>query len=47
MLDKHVPRIIAYLIERDMLFLCRSSFPIQSIHETTILEGAVMEILLV
>ena len=44
MLDLHVPKIIASLIERVMLFLYPSSFPIHSIQETPILEGVIMEI---
>ena len=44
MLDLHVPKIIAYLIERVVLFLYPSSFPIHSIQETSILEGVIMEI---
>ena len=44
MLDLHVPKIIAYLIDSVMLFLYSCSFPIQSIQETSILEGVVMEI---
>ena len=43
MLDLHVPKIIAYLIERVVLFLYSSSFPIHSIQETLILEGVIME----
>ena len=39
-----VPKIIAYLIERVVLFFYPSSFPIHSIQETSILEGVVMEI---
>ena len=38
------PKIIAYLIERNVLFLYPSSFPIHSIQETLILEGVIMEI---
>ena len=44
MLDLHVPKIIAYLTERVVLFLYPSSIPIHSIQETSILEGAFMEI---
>ena len=44
MLDLHVLKIIAYLIERVVLFLYPSSFPIHSIQETSILEGVFMEI---
>ena len=44
MLDLHVPNIIAYLIERVLLFLCPSFFAIHSIKETSILEGVIMEI---
>ena len=44
MLDLHVPKISAYLIERLLLFLHPSSFPIHSIQETSILEGVFMEI---
>ena len=43
MLDLHVPKIIAYLIEYVVLFLYPSSFPIHSIQETSILEGVIME----
>ena len=39
-----VPKVIAYLIERVVLFFYPSSFPIHSIQETSILEGVVMEI---
>ena len=45
MLDLNVPKIIAYLIERVVLFLYPSSFPIHSIQETSILEGFFIEIL--
>ena len=44
MLDLHVPKIIAYLIEHVVLFLYPSSFPVHSIQETSILEGVFMEI---
>ena len=44
MLDLNVVKIIAYLIERVVLFLYPSSFPIHSIRETSILEGVIMEI---
>ena len=44
MLDLNVVKIIAYLIERVVLFLYPSSFPIHSIQETSILEGVIMEI---
>ena len=44
MLDLHVPKIIAYLIDSVVLFLHSSSFSIQSIQEISILEGVVMEI---
>ena len=44
MLDLHVPKIIAYLIERIVLFLYPSSFPIHSIQETSVLEGVIMKI---
>ena len=44
MLDLHVPKIIAYLIERVVLFLYPSSFPIHSIQETSIFEGVFIEI---
>ena len=46
MLDLHVPKIIAYLIERIVLFLYPSSFPIHSIQETSVLEGVIMKIYL-
>ena len=45
MLDLHVPKIIAYLIKRFILFLYPSSFPIHSIQETSILERVITEIL--
>ena len=44
MFDLHVPKIIAYLIRRVVLFLYHSSFLIHSIQETSILEGVIMEI---
>ena len=44
MLDLHVPKIIAYLIKRVMLFLYPASFLIHSIQETSILEGVIIEI---
>ena len=44
MLDLHVPKITAYFIERAVLFLDSSSFPIRSIQETSILEEVIMEI---
>ena len=44
MLDLHLPKIIGYLIERVVLFLYPSFFPIQSIQETSILEGVIMKI---
>ena len=44
MLELHVPKIIAYLIERVVLLLYPSSFPIHSFQETSILEGAFREI---
>ena len=44
MLDLHVPKVIAYLIERVVLFLYPSSFPIHSIEEISVLEGVFMEI---
>ena len=44
MLDLHVPKIIAYLIERVVLFLYPSPFTTQSIQETSILEGFFMEV---
>ena len=44
MLDLHVPKIIAYLVERVLLFLYLSSFPIHSIQETSMLEGVIMQI---
>ena len=39
MLDLYVLKIIAYLIERVVLFLYPSSFPIHSIRKTSILEA--------
>ena len=44
MLDLHVPKIIAYLIELVVLLFDPSSFSINSIQETSILEGGIMEI---
>ena len=44
MFELHVPTIIAYLIERVVLFLYSSSFPIHSIQEAPIFEGVIMEI---
>ena len=44
MLELHVPKIIAYLIERVALFLYLSSISIRSIQQTSILEGVVTEI---
>ena len=44
MLDLHDPKIVAFLIERVLLFLYTSSFPIHSIQETSILEGVIIEI---
>ena len=44
MLDLYVLKIIAYLIERVVLFLYPSSFPTHSIQETSILEGVFMEL---
>ena len=44
MLDLHVPKTTAYLIERVVLFLCPSSFLTQSIQERLILEGVIMKI---
>ena len=44
-LDLHVPKIIAFLIECVVLFLYPSSFPIHSIQETSILGGVVVEII--
>ena len=44
MLDLHDPKIVASLIERVLLFLYPSSFPIHSIQETSILEGVIIEI---
>ena len=44
MLDLHVPKIIAYLLERVVLFLHPLSFPIHSIQKTSIFEGVIMEI---
>ena len=40
----YVPKVIAYLIERVVLFLYPSSFPIHSIQETSILEEVFIEI---
>ena len=45
MLDLHVTKIIAYLIERILLFLYPSCFPIQAIQETSILEEVIKKIL--
>ena len=45
MLDIYAPKIIAYFIERFLLFLYPSSFPIQSIQEAPILETVIKEIL--
>ena len=45
MLDLHVPKIIAYLIEGLVLFFYASSFPLHSIQQTSILDGVIMEIL--
>ena len=44
MLDLHAPKIIAYLIERFVLFLYPSSFPTNSIQETSIIRGVIMKI---
>ena len=44
MLDLHVPKIIAYLIERVVLFLYPSSSLIHSVQDRSILEGVIMEI---
>ena len=44
MLDLHVPKVIAYLIEHIALFPYPSSFPVHSTQETSILEGIIMEI---
>ena len=44
MWDLHVPKIIVYLIERFVLFFYPYSFPILSMHETSFLEGVIMEI---
>ena len=44
MLDLHIPKIIAYLTERYVLFLHPFSFPIHSIRETSILQGVIMKI---
>ena len=44
MLDLRVPKVIAYLIDRVILFLYPSSFTIHSIQETSILEGIIVEI---
>ena len=44
MSDLHVPKIIAYLIERVMLFIYASSFPIHSIQETSVMAGVIMKI---
>ena len=45
MLGLHVPKIIAYLFERFVLFLYPSSYPIHSIQETSILEGVIWELI--
>ena len=44
MLDLHVPKIIAYLIDRVVLFLYPSFFPIHAIQKKLIFEGVIMEI---
>ena len=44
MLDLRVPKIIAYLIKRVVLFLYSSSFPMHSTQETSFLDGVIMEI---
>ena len=44
MLDLHVPKIIAYLIERAVFFLYPSFFPIHAIQKKLIFEGVLMEI---
>ena len=44
MLNLHVLKIIAYLIERVVLFLYPFSFPIHSIQKTSIFERVIMEI---
>ena len=44
MLDLHVPKIIAYLIEHVVLFLYPSFFPIHAIQKKLIFEGVIMEI---
>ena len=44
MLDLHVHKAIAYLIESVVLFLYPSYFPIDSIREVATLEGVIMEI---
>ena len=44
MLDLHVPKIIAYLIERVVLFLYPSFLPIHTIQKKLILEEVIMEI---
>ena len=43
MFDLHVPKIIACLNERVVLFRYPSSFPIHSIQETSVLKGIIME----
>ena len=44
MLDLHVPKIIAYLIERVVLFLYFSFLPIHTIQKKLIFEVVIMEI---
>ena len=44
MLDLHVPKFIANLIERVVLFLYPSSFLIPSIQKISIPEGIILEI---
>ena len=44
MLDLHVPKTIAYLVEGVVLFVYLSSFLISSIQETSMLEGVIIQI---
>ena len=44
MLDLHVPKTIAYLVEGVVLFVYLSSFLISSIQETLMLEGVIIQI---
>ena len=39
-----IPKVIAYLVKRVVLFLYLSSFMIHSVQETSILEGVIMGI---